>query len=779
MRNRTLKLSLAALMLLVAVWALIAVLPGQASVAESIPDDEVAFINSSGNVQIVDPSPVTGTPFNWTSSSGGWTDMAVLDSNGDGVDEIIAIGGNRAQILAPYVPGGTAPSFSKTIAGAYQFNWVATGDIVPGDQGRDEILLQHTDVLDGQTAYRVLIYDGNADGTQWTEVYNALFGIPWLRIEMGDVDGLEGDEVVMARVGPQDNRDKRLKIMKYVSGTSFATLFEQVYNFPWVDMAIGNTHDNNGTLEEIVINRDGVAKGAGSVPSFLVFQYHANSLSDAPNSQAFYYPPWSDIATGDVNASGDDEVFMVRDPAGTPSGVSLLGRNWGTDAFPSAWTSPGIQLGNNYQEVELGDVDGDGKDELLVAQPSSYRIYWDPGTTISSFDDYPTALRDPVSIKLGNFDGEGVSTEPQKLAVSVTSLQFEMTRGEANPAPVTFQVTNAGGGGAIAYNVTRQIDGNWLDVTPYDGSTPGTETVSINASNLAAGTYDGTITVTAVNDTVLDSPQIIQVRLIVNPTGPMLDVDPSSLVYSMHFGGVIPNPVDLTIRNTGDGGAQAYDISVTYQEGSDWLLVEPIHGSTDGTATVTLLPRNLAPGTYHATIRIDAGAIEASPFDVPVTLTIEATGMVVTPTELFFLAFSGKPTPVASVQIDQAVEGSGAITWRAYAVEAGDWWSQDVQALLQQGDYTMQKHGDQLSFAGADGAELVVDTLPWVLLTPDRGITPRTMQVSLDMANAPIGESRVTILVDGGPGTPNRFQGVDMRVLVSEGGVWLPIVVNE
>lgn len=778
MQKRTLKLSVVALMLLAAVWMVVGATPGQSSAADTIIDDEVAFVNSSGQVQVADPSPVTGTPFTWTSSTGGWTDIATLDANGDGVDELVAIGGNRAEILAPYTPGGTPPSFSHTIAGSFSYDWVATGDIVPGDQGRDEILLQHTDVLDGQTAYRVLIFDGNDAGTQWTEIYNAVFSIPWLRIEMGDVDGLEGDEIVMARIGPQNNRDKRLKIMKYVSGTNFVTLFEQTYNFPWVDLTMGNTHDNNGPLEEIIINRNGVSKGGGSVPSFLVFQYHNYSLSDAPNASAFYFPTFSDLATGDVNGNGDDEVFMVRDPDGTPSGVSLVGRNWGTDAFPSTWTSPGIQLGNTYQEVELGDVDGDGKDELLVAQPGSYRIYWAPDNTIGQFDDIAASLRSPISIKLGNFDGQGVSTEPAQLAVSATSLQFEMTRGEANPAAQTFEVTNAGGGGSIAFHVTKQIDGNWLDVTPYDGSTPGTETVSINASNLPAGTYDGTITVTATDPAVLDSPQIIKVRLIINPTGPMLSVSPTSLNYNMNFGGVVPDPVDLTINNIGDGGAQAYEITVNYQEGADWLQLDHLRGNTDDTVTVTLAPRNLQPGTYHATIHVDAGAIEASPMDIPVTLKIEATGMVVTPTELLLLAFANNPSPVAEVTIDQAVEGSGAISWRAYAVESGDWWSTPVQDALQKGDYSMELRDGKMRFVQPNGAELSVDTLPWVLLTPDRGITPRVMQVRLDMAQAPVGESRVTILVDGGPGTPNRFQGVDMRVLVSEGGVWLPVVLN-
>ena len=90
-------------------------------------------------------------------------------------------------------------------------------------------------------------------------------------------------------------------------------------------------------------------------------------------------------------------------------------------------------------------------------------------------------------IRLGNFDGQGVVTGPAKLAVDKSSLQFEMTRGEDDPPAQAFQVYNAGGGGSIAYEITRQIDGDWLIVTPYDGETQQTHTVSINSSGLSAG----------------------------------------------------------------------------------------------------------------------------------------------------------------------------------------------------------------------------------------------------------------------------------------------------
>ena len=98
---------------------------------------------------------------------------------------------------------------------------------------------------------------------------------------------------------------------------------------------------------------------------------------------------------------------------------------------------------------------------------------------------------------------------------------------------------------------------------------------------------------------------------------------------------------------------------------------------------------------------------------------------------------------------------------------------------LSQGEVTVRANGNGLSFAQPNGVEAVLETVPWVILTPPSGITPRQMQVTLDMSQVTVGEHRVTILVDGGPGTPNRFQGVDMRVLVSDGGVWLPLSLKK
>ncbi len=585
------------------------------------------------------------------------------------------------------------------------------------------------------------------------------------------MNGLEGDEIVMIRNGDPDNRDKRFMIRTYAPDGTWVTIYNKAWDFVWKDLVTGNTHLNNGAIDEIILSREDLN---GVRESLLVFQYHANNVDIAPDGKFAYVPSWLPLATGDVNNSGDDELFMVRDPEVT-TGTSMLGRNWGTDSMPAGWTSPGLKLGRNLQEVQMGDVDGDEKAETVIGQPGSYRIYTDPESNFNHSGDNAASFSSPIVIRLGNYDGAGVVTGPAELAVDKNALQFEMTRGEGDPPAQTFQVFNAGGGGSIVYNVTRQIDGNWLNVTPFDGETAQSHTVSIDSTGLSAGVYDGTITVTALDSAVEDSPQIIQVRLIIEATGPALAVSPTSISVDMNFGGIIPDPTELEIRNFGDGGPQNYSLDITTDDGGDWIKTNKYGGWTDDTAIITLDVRSLSSGEYHGNIKVDAGDIDGSPVNVPVSVIIRPTGMEVTPTSLIMQAAVGQKSPKARIDINQSAPGQGAIHWYAYAVPSGDWWG--VAQAFQDGELTVEKADDGYVFTNNEGMKSVVNYVPWVILTPNNGPTPGFIQITLDMDIAPIGDNRVTILVDGGPDTINRFQGVDARMLISDGGVWLPVIV--
>jgi uncharacterized protein (TIGR03437 family) len=60
------------------------------------------------------------------------------------------------------------------------------------------------------------------------------------------------------------------------------------------------------------------------------------------------------------------------------------------------------------------------------------------------------------------------------------------------------------------------------------------------------------------------------------------------------------------------GGTMGWNASVTYQNGSGWLSINPTSGVNASTVNVHANPAGLAPGTYNATVTIDAGPMAGS-----------------------------------------------------------------------------------------------------------------------------------------------------------------------
>jgi uncharacterized protein (TIGR03437 family) len=108
----------------------------------------------------------------------------------------------------------------------------------------------------------------------------------------------------------------------------------------------------------------------------------------------------------------------------------------------------------------------------------------------------------------------------------------------------------------------------------------------------------------------------------------MADATPIQISAIANGGAMTSNTGYITVRNS-SGGLMAWNVSISYQSGSGWLFVD--NGSGVGNASVRVWSdtKTLGPGTYHATVTINAGS--AGSQTIPLTLTVTAAPVVTPP----------------------------------------------------------------------------------------------------------------------------------------------------
>ncbi len=101
---------------------------------------------------------------------------------------------------------------------------------------------------------------------------------------------------------------------------------------------------------------------------------------------------------------------------------------------------------------------------------------------------------------------------------------------------------------------------------------------------------------------------------------PTLDVRTTSVNFSVPENAPLQAQI-IDVRNAG-GGQMPWTASLTYTKGEGFLRVGPQSWIGNGAVQVDLLPGRLAPGTYSANLRIDAGP-EAGSAVIPVNVEIK------------------------------------------------------------------------------------------------------------------------------------------------------------
>jgi hypothetical protein len=247
------------------------------------------------------------------------------------------------------------------------------------------------------------------------------------------------------------------------------------------------------------------------------------------------------------------------------------------------------------------------------------------------------------------------------LTVSPTTLSFSYQSGGTAPAAQTISVAGTG----LSYTVAA-AGGSWLSATPASGSTPGSVSVSVNPAGLAAGTFNGTVTITSAG--AANSPQTVAVTLTVTAASPSLTVSPTTLSFSYQSGGAAPAAKTISVAGTG----LSYTVAAA---GGSWLSATPASGSAPDSVSVSVNPAGMAAGTFNGTVTIRAGGESGSRQTVAVTLTVTASqtlSLQVSPATLSFAYTRGGTTPATQ---SMSVASSGATLTFTAAASGGSWLS--------------------------------------------------------------------------------------------------------
>lgn len=254
--------------------------------------------------------------------------------------------------------------------------------------------------------------------------------------------------------------------------------------------------------------------------------------------------PWVNNLDLEVSIGGTTYKGNVFSGANSTAGGTADGKNNVESVFIPAGVSGAFTV-----TVRATNIAGDGV----------------PGNADTTDQDFALLVYNAVA---------GTPTQPT-ISASPGSLSFSATVGGANPANQTISITNSGGG---TLTWAASDNATWLTITPTSGTAPSTLTASVNISGMAAGTYNGTISISATGAT--NTPFSI--------------------------------PVTLTVNSGGGGGTELIQNGGFESSAAPWVLSGQATWSTatlphSGTGYLIEAGANSATGTAYQQISIPAG----------------------------------------------------------------------------------------------------------------------------------------------------------------------------
>ena len=237
----------------------------------------------------------------------------------------------------------------------------------------------------------------------------------------------------------------------------------------------------------------------------------------------------------DLDTAVDLVTLTITAPASTiavaPSSLQF--------AYTAGGTVPAAQ------SIQVTNSGGGTLNWSAIPSASWLSVATASGTAPSTL----SVMVSPTGLSAGTHTGSvqisaaGTSNSPVSVAVTFTvtaapvltvspqALTFNYTVGGAVPAAQGISIAN-GGGGTLSW--TAAADSAWVGLSAASGTAPATLSVSVNPANLPAGTYPGTVRLSATGAT--GSPASMPVTLVVQTPQPTVSITSVVNGASFHAG---------------------------------------------------------------------------------------------------------------------------------------------------------------------------------------------------------------------------------------------------
>ena len=295
---------------------------------------------------------------NWSASTN-WAEAEVGDFNGDGYNDILAHNLDTGDLIAylnPGLGGGAyTPATWQALATATTWVDTETGDF-NGD-GKADLLTRD------QATGNINVLLANAGGTGFEpETVWVTFATSstWVDFQVGDFDG-DGNDDIAARDDTTGEWTVALSNGSTAftpSGSPWAT-FNPADSFDFVGMLDSPGYPFNPLVGEQIFAQD-----ASSADWTTLTPDGSNSFDVNTNSDWSSAVNWVYQNTGDFNGDGYIDVIAMDEANG--EWYVSTGNFDGSLNTPTLWTT--WLIDPSYNTPLIGDVNGDGYDDLLARQ---------------------------------------------------------------------------------------------------------------------------------------------------------------------------------------------------------------------------------------------------------------------------------------------------------------------------------------------------------------------------------------------------------------------------